>query len=958
VTPIQAGSLWPIEVLITNAAGTRVTGLSSGNIVCDIRCTTPGGADVGKFWDFGGGGFKSSTWITRRAPLAEVDSTNAPGVYSFASGWNTTGIAGTFLLVYEQTVPIDTTSLPATDDVLVIAASTAATAADVIAARDAITSVLVSSTGTVLAGSTTSNVRTTISASNITYNNMLLLVINAAGTVPRKISSYSATNGAFTLASTLPFIPLPGDVVLVLNQLAWASVGDAMTVANGGISSTAFAAGAIDNAAVADNFITAAKVATDTIGAPQLASSASTKIASSVAGTVVPGSFGAGTLGYAIGTNLDALVSSRLAAASYATPPTASANAAAVWQTAVPGAFTSGQAGYVLGTNLDALVSTRMASGAYTTPPTASVIATAVWDDLTSLHGTSGSFGVLVKTNLDAAVSTRLATTSYAAAPSAAAISTQIWSETIPGAFSPGAAGNILGTNLDAAVSSRSTLTAASVWSTPLPGVFLVGSSGYLIGNNLDSTVSSRAATGAAMSLIDDAITSAKIATDAIGAGQLSAAGVTKIATGVGALAVPGVFSAGTLGNRIGNNLDVAVGTRLSTASYVVPPTAAANAAAAWAVSIPGTYISGQAGFVLGTNLDALVSTRATVAEIISDGTPFNGANLDVPVSSRAVAGDAMTLTVPERSAIQSAMWTTGTRTLTGIGVSGIASQATVDTVSAAIAAALGAGFTVGQDDLHSLHALVAVLPTTAAPTAAANASAVWSTAVPGAFAQGTAGARLDINVNAAAAVAAVATWNELTAVHTTVGSFGELTKASMARVDATVSSRAVPGDPMTLTSGERAASATSVWGSITRTLTGIGASGLSSQASVDALPSAAEAAAAIWSEALPGTYLTGSAGALMALAGASAPPSASAVATAVWGHTEGTPSVGSFGYGLKLLRMLTTNRMEELPGNPGSATLYNDDASSVYLTWTLRDGTGAAITLTAGEPARRSAGA
>lgn len=44
------------------------------------------------------------------------------------------------------------------------------------------------------------------------------------------------------------------------------------------------------------------------------------------------------------------------------------------------------------------------------------------------------------------------------------------------------------------------------------------------------------------------------------------------------------------------------------------------------------------------TNLDAAVSSRATQADIISDATPFAGANIDAAVSSRSVAGDAMDL--------------------------------------------------------------------------------------------------------------------------------------------------------------------------------------------------------------------------------------------------------------------------------------------------------------------------
>jgi hypothetical protein len=46
--------------------------------------------------------------------------------------------------------------------------------------------------------------------------------------------------------------------------------------------------------------------------------------------TLIPGSYGTGTAGKILGTNIDALISSRLAAATYVAPPTAAQNAAAV----------------------------------------------------------------------------------------------------------------------------------------------------------------------------------------------------------------------------------------------------------------------------------------------------------------------------------------------------------------------------------------------------------------------------------------------------------------------------------------------------------------------------------------------------------------------------------------------------------------------------------------------------
>lgn len=56
----------------------------------------------------------------------------------------------------------------------------------------------------------------------------------------------------------------------------------------------------------------------------------------------------------------------------------------------------------------------------------------------------------------------------------------------------------------------------------------------------------------------------------------------------------------------------------------------------------------------------------------------------------------------------------------------------------------------------------------------------------------------------------------------------------------------------------------------------------------------------------------------------------------------------------LTLLRKVVTNRMEEVSGNPGSNTLFDDDDLTPILTWPLRDEFGNAVSPTMGSPARR----
>jgi hypothetical protein len=64
------------------------------------------------------------------------------------------------------------------------------------------------------------------------------------------------------------------------------------------------------------------------------------------------------------------------------------------------------------------------------------------------------------------------------------------------------------------------------------------------------------------------------------------------------------------------------------------------------------------------------LSSRSTLAQadILSDATPFAGANIDAAITSRAAPGDAMTLTGAERTTLAGVIWTHVDRTLTSFG--------------------------------------------------------------------------------------------------------------------------------------------------------------------------------------------------------------------------------------------------------------------------------------------------
>lgn len=108
------------------------------------------------------------------------------------------------------------------------------------------------------------------------------------------------------------------------------------SLANGSIASATFAPNAIDATAIAANAITSAKVATDAIGGAQFAQAAADKVWGTTTraltdkagfslanGSIVTATFAAGAINATVAPNLDAAVSTRLAAAAYTAPDNA-----------------------------------------------------------------------------------------------------------------------------------------------------------------------------------------------------------------------------------------------------------------------------------------------------------------------------------------------------------------------------------------------------------------------------------------------------------------------------------------------------------------------------------------------------------------------------------------------------------------------------------------------------------
>jgi hypothetical protein len=406
--------------------------------------------------------------------------------------------------------------------------------------------------------------------------------------------------------------------------------------------------------------------------------------------TVVPGGYAAGTAGKILGDRLDVLVSSRMAAATYISPPDANLIAATVrdvnnqtpaanslgaainsaasagdpWSAQLPGAYATGTAGKIIGTQIDAAVSSRLAAANYTVPPTKEVIAIATRDVdnsnpvsgsmgdkinksasagdpwSTVLPGSygAGSAGKLMSDNLDAKVSTRLPASSYTTPPQTSDIASAVRDvdNRTPAPNSLGAAVN-------------SAASAGDPWGTVLPGSYGANTAGKIIGSQLDATVSSRLAannyvvppTIQTISVAVRDVDNTNPATNSLGAAVNRSAS----AGDPWSAQIPNpAYGTGTAGKLIGDNLNATMTSRLAASAYVVPPNtsqiaaatrdidntnpppgslgdkvnSAASAGDPWATALPGAYSAGTAGAMIGNNVDAKISTRMPTGSYVA----------------------------------------------------------------------------------------------------------------------------------------------------------------------------------------------------------------------------------------------------------------------------------------------------------------------------------------------------
>jgi hypothetical protein len=172
-------------------------------------------------------------------------------------------------------------------------------------------------------------------------------------------------------------------------------------------------------------------------------------------------------------------------------------------------------------------------------------IADQVWDELLSGHATAGSTGA------------GLTSASSAGDP---------WSTALPGSYGAGTAGKIVGDNVNATISSRASQTSLDTLDDLVDtevGAIKTKTDQltFTVANQIDANT---------LTIGNNVITAAAIATDAIGSAEISAAAVTKIQSG---LATPTNITAGTITTvssvtgLTAANLDTTVSSRASQTS-------------------------------------------------------------------------------------------------------------------------------------------------------------------------------------------------------------------------------------------------------------------------------------------------------------------------------------------------------------------------------------------------------
>lgn len=693
----------------------------------------------------------------------------------------------------------------------------------------------IAATLTVQASSTTTNVRTDATQATGFYDGMIIVVVNAAGVAARTVTSYSNTNGAFTVAA-LPFTPAASDTLYVIGEIGFATAPTAATVAGavwdearashttagtfgqgvasvqgnvtgsvgsvtgavgsvgtGGIAASSFAANAIDSAALATSAANEIRDAILSDSTPFQGARIDATIssrASQTSLTTLSDSVIAAALTAATGsTTTEVRTGATQATGFYDGMLLVVRNSAGVAARSITGynstngAFTvsalpftpaNGDAVYVIGD--------VPSSGGGGGGPTLSQIVNGVWDEPRSSHTTSGTFGqgaASVQGNVTGSVGSvatgGITAGSFAAsAVDSAALATSAVNEIRDSILSD--ATPFQGGRIDAAISSRATDTgaAAAVWDEARAGHTTAGTFGQGVASVQGNV------TGSTASIATGGIAASSFAANAVDSAALATTAVNEIRDAILSDSTP--FQ--------GARIDAAISSR---------STDAGAASAVWNEARAGHTTAGTFGQGVASVQGAVTGSVGSVATGgITSGT-FAADAIDAAALATSAANEVRDAILSDSTPFQGAR--------IDAAISSRASQTSLSTLSSAVIAAspvVAAGSTTtnvrtnatqatGFFDGMTLVVVNAAGVVARQITAYNNTNGAFTvTALP--FTPAASDQAFVIAQTAASGLTAgqvsAAVWDEARTSHTTAGTFGEgvgLSAAAQSAIDTTL---------------------------------------------------------------------------------------------------------------------------------------------------------------------------
>ena len=248
--------------------------------------------------------------------------------------------------------------------------------------------------------------------------------------------------------------------------------------------------------------------------------------------------------------------------------------------------------------------------------------------------------------------------------------------------------------------------------------------------------------TGSVGSVASGGITAASIAADAIGASELAADAVTEIAAGVWDRLTSALTTVGSAGKLLVDNLDATVSSRLATASYTSPLSSAGTRSA---LGLASANLDTQLAKL--DTIDDFLDTEIAAIKAKTDNLPADPADAS-DIAARFTTLDTAVADLPTNAELATALGTADDAVLAQVALV----KAKTDLIPAAPAAVgdIPGAATIADAVWDEAIAGHAVAGSTGEQLAAAGAAGdPWATALPGAYAAGTAGKIVGDNINA-----------------------------------------------------------------------------------------------------------------------------------------------------------------------------------------------------------------